>query len=106
MKVWILCEAFTLTGDAFGHRTVHRSLAPWSLPCASREAAMRELGECVKERVLENWEGADGAGGDVESDVRGVMDGKTRLERGKCEWRYSTDDREIVWRVYPCEVMR
>lgn len=27
VKVWMLCEAFVLTGDAAGHRTVHESLA-------------------------------------------------------------------------------
>jgi hypothetical protein len=107
MKVWMLCEAFTLTGDAFARQQmVHESLAPWCLPCESRKVAMRELEECVKERVLENYEGLDDADEDIESDIRNVMACGTRLGRSKYEYRYSTDDREVCWRVYPCEVMR
>ena len=46
MKVWMLCEAFTLTGDAFGHQTVQKSLTPRASragavgsPCASSRNA-------------------------------------------------------------------
>ena len=106
MRVWMLCEAFTLTGDAFGHRTVHESLEPWCLPCESRKAAMRELGERVKERVLENYEGLDGADEHVEADIRLVLDGGDRPGRGMYRYRYSASDREVVWRVYPCEARR
>lgn len=102
----MLCEAFTLTGDAFGHQTVHESLTPWSLPCESRKVAMRELRNAVKERVLENYEGCDGADEDVESDIRLVFNSRDRFGRGKWQYRYSADDREVVWRIYPCEVMR
>ena len=105
MKVWMLCEAFTLTGDAFGHQTVHESLTPWSLPCKDRCTVMRELKECVKERVGENYEGKDDADEDIESDIREVLDNPTRLGCGKWQYSYSTSDREVVWRVYPCEVM-
>lgn len=106
MKVWMLCEAFTLTGDAFGHQTVHESLTPWSLPCKDRHTAMRELRQCVRERVLENYEGRDDADEDIESDIREVLSNPTRLGRGKWQYNYSADDREVVWRIYPCEVMR
>ena len=106
MKVWMPCEAFTLTGDAFGHQTVHKSLTPWSLPCASRKAAMRELERRVKERVIENYEGLDDADGRIESDIRDVMASGMRLGRGGWRYGYSADDREIVWQIYPCEVMQ
>ena len=106
MKVWMLCEAFTLTGDAFGHQTVHRSLTPWSLPCESRKAAMRELEKRVKERVVENYEGLDDMDGRIESDIRDVMASGTRLRRGAWRYGYSADDREIVWSIYPCEVLQ
>lgn len=106
MKVWVLCEAFTLTGDAFGNRTVQMSLTPRGLPCESRKAAMRELERCVKERVVENYEGLDDADGRIESDIRDVMAGRMRLRRGGWRYGYSADDREIVWFIYPCEVLR
>ena len=102
----MLGEAFTLTGDAFGHQTVHESLTPWSLPCKDWRTAMRELRQCVRERVLENYEGKDDAGEDIESDIREVLSSPTRLGRGKWQYNYSADDREVVWRIYPCEVMR
>jgi len=106
MRVWMLCEAFTLTGDAFSNQTVHESLAPWCLPCESRKVAMRELRQWVRDRVIENYEGVYDADDDIRSDIRDVMDGGKKLGRGRYEYRYSTDDREICWRVYPCEVMR
>lgn len=106
MKVWMLCEAFVLTGDAFGHQTVHESLTPWSLPCKDRRTAMRELRQCVRERVLENYEGLGDADDDIRSDIDGVLLNPTRLGRGKWQYNYSADDREVVWRIYPCEVMR
>ena len=106
MKVWIVCEAFTLTGDAFGHRTVHESLEPWSLPFESRKVAMRELEALVKERVRENYEGLDDADEDIKADIRIVMNGRDKLGLGEYRYRYSTCDREVVWRIYPCEVIR
>lgn len=106
MKVWVLCEAFTLTGDAFGHQTVHESLEPWSLPCESRQAAMRELRQCVRERVIENYEGLGDADDDIRSDIDEVMGHPQRLGRGRRKYNYSANDREIVWKIYPCEVMR
>ena len=102
----MLCEAFTLTGDAFGHQTVQVSLTPWSLPCESRKAAMRELGRRVKERVTENYEGPDDADGRIESDIRDVMASRTRLRRGEWRYGYSAGDREIVWLIYTCEVLQ
>lgn len=106
MRVWMLCEAFTLTGDAFGHQTVHESLTPWSLPCKDRRTAMRELRQCVRERVFENYEGLSDADDDIRSDIDEVLLNPTKLGRGKWQYNYSADDREVVWRVYPCEVMR
>ena len=106
MKVWMLCEAFVLTGDAFGHQTVHESLTPWSLSCKDRRTAMRELRQCVRERVLENYEGLSDADDDIRSDIDEVLSNPTRLGRGKWQYNYSADDREVVWRIYPCEVMR
>ena len=82
MKVWMLCEAFTLTGDAFGHQTVHESLTAWGLPCASRKAAMRELRQCVRERVIENYEGLDDADDDIRSDIDEVLSNPTRRGGG------------------------
>ena len=107
MRMWILCEAFTLTGDAFGHQTtVHRSLTPWALPCESRKVAMRELKESVKERVGENYEGLDDADEDIESDIREVLSHPTKLGRGRYEYRYSSSDREVVWQIYPVYMMK
>ena len=106
MKVWMLCEAFTLTGDAFGHQTVQKSLAPWGIPCGSREVAMRELEGCVKERVVENYEGKEYACADVDFDVSVVLSSPVKLGRSRRQYSYSADDREIVWQVYPCEVMQ
>lgn len=102
----MLCEAFVLTGDAFGLQTVHESLTPWSLPCKDRRTAMRELRQCVRERVLENYEGLSDADDDIRSDIDEVLSNPTRLGRGKWQYNYSADDREVFWRVYPCEVMR
>lgn len=104
MRVWILCEAFTLTGDAFGHQTVHESIRPWSVACESRKVVMRELKEAVAEAVCGNWEGAD-ADEEIESDIRLVMNSKMHLGRGIYKYGYSTSDREVVWMVYPQEVI-
>ena len=106
MKVWMLCEAFTLTGDAFGHQTVQKSLAPWGIPCGSREVAMRELEECVKERVIENYEGKDDACADIKFIISVILSSPAKLGRNRWQYSYSADDREIVWQVYPCEVMQ
>ena len=106
MKVWMLCEAFTLTGDAFGNQTVQKSLTPWSIPCVSRKVAMRELEECVKERVVENYEGKDDACEDVDFDVSIVLSSPVKLGRSRRQYSYSASDREIVWQIYPCEVMQ
>ena len=106
MKVWMLCEAFTLTGDAFGHQTVHESLTAWGLPCASRKAAMRELRQCVRERVIENYEGLDDADDDIRSDIDAVMASRKWVARRRYIYRYSASDREVVWEVYPCEIMQ
>lgn len=105
MKVWVLCEAFTLTGDAFGHRTVQMSLTPWSLPCESQKAAVRELEKRVKERVIENYEGLDNACADVDFDISVVLSSPVKLGRSRRQYSYSASDREVVWQVYPCQVM-
>lgn len=101
--MWILCEAFTLTGDAFAHETIHRSLAPWAGIYPTREACMDALAERVAERVSENYEGLDEEDYDVAADVADVIAGRTG--DGECSrYNYSADDREVVWRVYPTEV--
>lgn len=101
--MWVLCEAFTLTGDAFAHETIHRSLAPWAGVYPTREACMDALAECVAERVSENYEGLDEEDYDVAADVADVIAGRTG--DGECSrYNYSADDREVVWRAYPTEV--
>lgn len=105
MRVWMLCEAFTLTGGAFGHQTVHKSLAPWALPYRDRRTVMRELRQCIRERVLENYEGCGDADYYIRRDIDEVMSKPKRPGRGKWQYSYSTSDREVVWRVYPCEVV-
>ena len=107
MKVWMLCEAFTLTEDPFGHQqTVHKSLTPWALPYKDRRTVMRELRMRVRERVLENYEGRDDADDYIRRDIDEVMSKPERPGRGKWQYNYSASDREVVWRVYPCEVVR
>ena len=96
MRVWMLCEAFALTGDA----------TPGALPCKDRRTAMRELKARVQERVLENYEGCDNANEDIEADIQLVMNSRDKLGRGKYQYKYSADDREVVWRIYPCEVVQ
>ncbi len=99
-KVWIMCEAFTLTGDAFGHQTVHESLAPWSVPCIDRKTAMRELKKAVRMRVIENYYGLDDADDLARSDIKEVLSSPVKLGRDKTQYNYSTEDREVVWRVF------
>ena len=101
MKVWMLAEAFTLTED---HTTIHDSLAVWATPCADEKAAMRRLRKAVRERIAENYEGLDDARERVQGDMAEVMSGRKDGGSGGAKFVYSTDDREIVWRVYPCEV--
>lgn len=98
--VWVLCEAFTLTGDAFAHETIHKSLTPWAGVYPTREACLDALAERVTERVSENYEGLDEEDYDIAADVADVIIGRTG--DGECsQYNYSTGDREIVWRVYP-----
>ena len=105
-KVWIMCEAFTLTGDAFGHQTVHESLTPYAVACADKKACMKALRNAVKESVEANYEGMDDDDVDerIASDIKDVLSNPGKC--GKSVWRYnySADDREIVWRIYPTEV--
>jgi len=100
--IWMLVEAFTLTQD---HTTIHESLSSWGLACASRRIAMRQLRDAVRERIVEDLEGSDAGDEEIDDAVEEVMsEGVKLLKRGfRC--CYSKDDREIVWRVYPCEVM-
>ena len=110
MKVWMLCEAFALTPEGYGSfGALHDSLTPWCKPCASRRAAMRKLKEAVSNAVSESYEGLEFQDGDddvVRNEIYEVMSNPTRLGRGIWQWNYSTSDREVVWRVYPSEVMR
>lgn len=105
--LWILCEAFTLKGDAFNHETVHRSLAPWAGVYPTRAECMMALQRHVRERVRENYEGLDGVEAEIESDVTEILQGVVHPDRyndGYCRYNYSADDREVVWQVYPREV--
>ena len=105
--LWILCEAFTLTGDASNHETIHQSLAPWAGMYPTRAEAQCALERHVHERVRENYEGLDDAGTEIESDVAGVLQGVVHPDRNNddyCKYNYSADDREVVWQVYPTEV--
>ena len=112
-SVWILCEAFTLTGDVFSHNTVHETLSPWACVYPSFKDSLDALVERVRERVEENYEGRDDADERVKDDVALVLAHGTRsrvccsAEDRKVAWRtyayrycYSTDDREVVWRIY------
>ena len=100
-RVWMLAEAFTLTED---HTTIHDSLAVWATPCADEKAAMRRLRKAVRERIAENYAGLDDAKELVRGDMAEVMSRRQDDGSGRATFVYSTDDREIVWRVYPCEV--
>jgi len=107
VKVWVLCEAFTLTGDAFNHETVHKSLAPWAGVYPTRVECQIALERHVRERVRENYEGLDDAEAYVEPDVAEVLRGVVYPNRNNAEYyryNYSADDREVVWQVYPTEV--
>ena len=102
-RVWVLCEAFTLTGDAFGHETIHKSLTPWACVYPTRKACMDALAKCVVDRVSENYEGLDESDYDLAAEVAEVMTGYTA--DGKCRrYNYSASDREVVWRVYPVKI--
>lgn len=104
--LWILCEAFTLTGDAFTHETIHESLTAWAGIYSTHAECMIALQRHVRERVRENYEGLDDAEADVESDVAEILQGVTHPDRHNdyCRYNYSANDREIVWRVYPVKV--
>lgn len=105
--MWVLCEAFTLTGDAFAHETIHRSLTPQAGIYPTREACMAALELHVRERVRENYEGLDDAEAEIESDVAEVLQGVVHPDRNNddyCRYNYSADDREVVWQTYPTEV--
>ena len=105
--MWVLCEAFTLTGDAFNHETIHKSLAPWAGVYPTRAECLSALQRHVRERVRENYEGLDDAEAYVEPDVAEVLQGVVYPDRNNdehCRYNYSADDREVVWQVYPTEV--
>ena len=98
-----MCEAFTLTGDAFAHETIHRSLVPWAGVYPTRGACMDALAERVADRVSENYEGLDEEDYDTAADVADVITGRTGDDMCS-RYNYSADDREVVWQVYPTEV--
>lgn len=116
-SMWILCEAFAMTGDASSHNTVHETLSPWAGVYPSFKASLDALVERVRERVAENYEGRDDADEKTEDDVARVLARGDRFavcrsaEDRKVAWRtyayrycYSTDDREVVWRIYARKV--
>ena len=102
MKVWMLAEAFRLTGDSDCPQ-------PWALPCADRKTALRELKQCVKERIAEVYEGSDGEYDLDEKADEVLRDWKPRNgkrgSRGSRVYEWDGSDRQIQWRIYPCEVM-
>lgn len=105
--LWVLCEAFTLTGDAFGHETIHKSLTPWAGVYPTSSECMIALQWHVRERVRENYEGLDDADANVETDVMDVLQGVIHPHKNNddyCRYHYSANDREVVWKVYPVEV--
>jgi len=105
--LWVLCEAFTLTGDAFNNETIHKSLAPWAAVYPTSAECIMALQRHVRERVRENYEGLDDAGAKIELDVAEVLQGVVHPDRNNddyCRYNYSADDREVVWQVYPTEV--
>ena len=108
MKIWIMCEAFTLTGDAFGHQTVHESLTPYAVACVDKNACMKALRKAVKESVKANYEGLyeDDVGEWIASDIKDVLSHPDNSVKGVWRYNYSTDDREIVWRMYYAEVKK
>jgi hypothetical protein len=107
-KVWIMCEAFTLTGDAFWYKqTVHESLTPYAVACADKKSCLKALRKSVEESVRENYEGLDDEFEErTASDVNDVLSNPKKCGRGVWRYNYSKDDREIVWRIYPMEVIR
>ena len=105
-RVWVLCEAFTLTGDAFGPQTVHESLTPYAVACADKKSCIKALRKAVEESVKANYEGLDDDDVDerIASDIKDVLSSPNNRGRGVWQYNYSTDDREIVWRMYSTEV--
>lgn len=109
MKVWVLCEAFVLTCDESLH---DRSLTPWSVVCANREACKRELKRAVGERVKDNYFGIDKDDVDelIKSDVKEVLEHGEAIDDeaglGEMEYFYDGGDRIVKWRFYPCEVIK
>ena len=106
--LWVLCEAFTLTGGAFSRETVHKSLAPWAGVYQTSAECIMALQRHVRERVRENYEGLDDAGREIEFDVAEVLQGVVHPDRNDdyCQYSYSTADREVVWQVYTTEIPR
>lgn len=105
--LWILCEAFTLTGDAFNHEMIHGSLALWANVYPTGAKCMIALQWRVRERVRENYEGLDDAEADIESDVAEILQEVAHPDRnndGHCRYNYSANDREVVWQTYPVKV--
>ena len=107
-RVWVLCEAFTLTGDAFGHQTVNESLTPYTVACADKKACLKALRKAVEESVRANYEGLDDDDVDerIASDIKNILSKPENRGHSIFRYNYSTDDREIVWRIYPVEVIR
>lgn len=105
MKIWMLCEAFTLTCD---HTTIHDYLSPHAIACESRSACLRELKKEVEERVRENYEGLrrEDVEDDIEDDIDQVLAHPKKLGPGSYKYNYSCDDREVVWRVYRCDARK
>jgi hypothetical protein len=98
MRVWMLAEAFRLTGDSDCPQ-------PWALPCVDRKTALRELKQCVTERIAEVYEGSDDEYDLDEKAGEVLRDWRPQGGRGSRVYEWDGADRQIQWRVYPCEVM-
>ena len=110
MKVWMLTEAFALTEDC---SRIHDSLQPWARAYKDRKACFRALKDAIAMAVEANYEGFAAPGDDesfekvegwIEDDIKHVHARRSHTGRGCWRYNYSTDDREVVWRVYPSEV--
>lgn len=107
-KVWIMCEASTLTGDAFGHQTVHESLTPYAVACADKKSCIKALCKAVETSVKDNYEGLNDDDVDkrIASDIEDILYKPDKIGRSVWRYNYSTSDREIVWKIYSTEVKK
>lgn len=99
-RVWILCEAFALTGS---HTAVHESIDACAVACGSRKSCMAALETFVKSVVDGSHDGREHAEEYVAQEVEEVLSKPARIGK-RTEYRYSADDREVIWKLFPAEV--